>query len=179
MKLLKGNKSGITLIEALAVIGLGALLIAGGLILFGNAQDQNRIKNETTNISNVLKRMEEVFSEDDISGIDMDEMIIAGVFNDSMKINAAGDTVYNSWNGTVVITPQDVSTYDVTYTSVPVDEVCIDFIKSTRKVGFDTIQIGAGAAEDVTDITISDIIAGCSEAVVGANYVDIIWAMTN
>ena len=178
MKLLKGNKSGITLIEALAVIGLGALLIASGLILFGNAQDQNRIKNETTNLSNVLKRMEEVFSEDDITGITMAEMVTAGVFNDSMKINAAGDTVYNSWNGTVTVTPQDFATYDVVYTSVPVDEVCIDFVKATRKVGFDEITVG-GNSDDITDITISNIINWCDEGTVGANYVDITWSMTN
>ena len=52
MKLLKGNKSGLTLIESLAVIGLAALVIAGALILFGNAQDSRRVTAETTNISN-------------------------------------------------------------------------------------------------------------------------------
>jgi type II secretory pathway pseudopilin PulG len=178
MKLLKGNKSGLTLIESLAVIGLAALVIAGALILFGTAQDQRRVTAETTNISNIMKRMEEVFSEDDITLITMSQMITAGVFTASMKVNGAGDEIYNSWNGSVIVTPQDFSTYDVEYQSVPVDEVCIDLVKATRKGGFDEISIG-GTVEDITDINISDIIDRCSEETVGANYVTIIWSMTN
>lgn len=179
MKLLKGNKSGLTLIESLAAIGLAALVIAGALILFGNAQDARRVTAETTNISNVLKRMEEVFLEDslvDPANIEMSEMIIAGVFNDSMKIT--GDVVYNSWNGTVLITPQGPATYDVQYTNVPVDEVCVDLVRSTRKVGFDEIDVG-GNSDDISNISISNIINWCDEATVGSNYVTITWSMTN
>tara|TARA_Y100000588_G_scaffold186797_1_gene200892 strand:- start:19909 stop:20445 length:537 start_codon:yes stop_codon:yes gene_type:complete len=174
MKLLKGNKSGLTLIESLAVIGLAALVIAGALILFGNAQDARRVTAETTNISNVLKRMEEVFGEDPLdTPITMEEMIIAGVFNASMKQTAS--TVTNSWSGDVTVTPTGISTYDLTYTNVPTGEVCIDLIRGTRKVGFDRISSTGGLDEDVTDMTISQIIANCDDAG-GTNYVNITWS---
>lgn len=178
MKLLKGNKSGLTLIESLAVIGLAALVIAGALILFGNAQDQRRVTAETTNISNVLKRMEEVFNEDDLTTLDSDpeDFIRAGVFNDSMKV--IGTDVYHSWNGLATIQVNGPASYGLQYTSVPTGEPCIDLVRSTRKVGFDEISIG-GTAEDITDISISDIITRCDEDTVGANYVDIVWSMTN
>ena len=174
MKLLKGNKSGLTLIESLAVIGLAALVIAGALILFGNAQDARRVTAETTNISNVLKRMEEVFGEDPLdTPITMEEMIIAGVFNASMK--QTDSTVTNSWSGDVTVTPTGISTYDLTYTNVPTGEVCIDLIRGTRKIGFDRISSTGGLDEDVTDMTISQIIANCDDAG-GTNYVDITWS---
>ena len=177
MKLLKGNKSGLTLIESLAVIGLTALVIAGALILFGNAQDARRVTAETTNISNVLKRMEEVFGEDslDAPAITMGEMIIAGVFNSSMKIDEPSEIVYNSWSGTVTVTPTGTSTYDLTYTNVPTGEVCIDLIRGTRKIGFDSISSTGGLAGDVTAMTISQIIANCDDAG-GTNYVNITWS---
>lgn len=175
MKLLKGNKSGLTLIESLAVIGLAALVIAGALILFGNAQDARRVTAETTNISNVLKRMEEVFGEDPLDDpiITMEEMIIAGVFNASMKQTV--DTVTNSWSGTVTVTPTGTSTYDLTYTNIPTGEVCIDLIRGTRKIGFDRISSTGGLDGDVTDMTISQIIANCDDAG-GTNYVNITWS---
>ena len=176
MKLLKGNKSGLTLIESLAVIGLAALVIAGALILFGNAQDARRVTAETTNISNVLKRMEEVFGEDPLdTPITMGEMIIAGVFNSSMKIDEPNAIVYNSWSGEVTITPTGVSTYDLTYENVPTGEVCVDLIRGTRKIGFDRISSTGGLDEDVTGMTISQIIANCDDAG-GTNYVDITWS---
>lgn len=174
MKLLKGNKSGLTLIESLAVIGLAALVIAGALILFGNAQDARRVTAETTNISNVLKRMEEVFGEDPLdTPITMEEMIIAGVFNASMK--QTDSTVTNSWSGAVTVTPTGISTYDLTYENVPTGEVCIDLIRGTRKIGFDRISSTGGLDEDVTDMTISQIIANCDDAT-GTNYVNITWS---
>lgn len=179
MKLLKGNKSGLTLIESLAVIGLAALVIAGALILFGNAQDSRRVTAETTNISNVLKRMEEVFAEDDLEGADVtnpDDFITAGVFNDSMKI--VGTQIFHSWNNEVQITVTGPASYDLTYLQIPADEPCIDLVRSTRKVGFDEISIN-GTVEDITDLSVSEIITRCSEASVGANYVDVIWSMTN
>lgn len=176
MKLLKGNKSGLTLIESLAVIGLAALVIAGALILFGNAQDSRRVTAEITNISNVLKRMDEVFSEDDISGITMNEMIIAGVFAESMK--KTDSLVYNAWSGEVRVEPipGTVSSYNLVYENVPTGEVCIDLIRGTRKVGFDRISSTGGLDEDVTDMTISQIIANCDESG-GTNYVNINWSI--
>lgn len=174
MKLLKGNKSGLTLIESLAVIGLAALVIAGALILFGNAQDARRVTAEITNISNVLKRMEEVFGEDPLdTPITMEEMIVAGVFNASMKQTV--DTVTNSWSGDVTVTPTGISTYDLTYTNVPTGEVCIDLIRGTRKIGFDSISSTGGLDEDVTAMTISQIISNCDDAG-GTNYVNITWS---
>lgn len=177
MKLLKGNKSGLTLIESLAVIGLAALVIAGALILFGNAQDQRRVTAETTNISNVLKRMEEVFNEDDLSTIDRnpEDFIDAGVFNDSMKI--IGTDVYHSWNGLATIEVNGPASYGLKYTSVPTGEPCIDLVRATRKVGFDNISID-GNDEDVSDISISDIILRCDDSGTN-NYVEIVWSMTN
>lgn len=174
MSLLKGKKSGITLIEALIVFAAGVGLIAGGLKLYGNLQNTGNIKDETTNISAILKRMNEVFAEDDITSLTMEEMVQAGVFK-NMKVIGA-DAVKNIWNGVVNIDPAAITgtgIYTLTYENVPTGDPCIDLAKATRKMGFDTMSID-GTSEDVSDITINDIISLC-ENTSTANYVEFQW----
>ena len=172
MKLLQGKKSGITLIEALIVFAAAVGLIAGGLKLYKNLQNTTNIKDETTNISGIIKRMGEVFGEDDLTSITQAEMVQAGVFASGMKIIGA-DVVKNAWNGDVEITPNGTSAYSLEYTNVPTGDPCIDLAKATRKMGFDNMSIG-GTDEDTTDITISDIISHCDDTT--NNYVVFIWS---
>ena len=173
MNLLKGKKSGITLIEALIVFAAGVGLIAGGLKLYGNLQNSTNVKNESTNISSIAKRMNELFSQDDLNDVAMpNDLVVGGVFPTGMKISST-NIVSHAWNGTVVVEATGSSAWKLTYFKVATGDSCIDLASATRQMGFDQITINAQAYE-ASDITISNIIKEC-DATGTANYVDIIW----
>ncbi len=88
-----------------------------------------------------------------------------------MKI--IGSDVYNAWNGEVSIAVTGPATYTLTYQNVPTGDPCIDLGKATRKMGFDSMSID-GNDEDVTDISINDIISHCDSSGTN-NYVEFIW----
>jgi hypothetical protein len=175
MNLLKGKKSGITLIEALIVFAAGVGLIAGGLKLYGNLQNSTNVKNESTNISSIAKRMNELFSEDDLTDVTMpDDLVVGGVFPNGMKIKS--NIVTHAWNDVVEIAATGASAWKLTYKQVATGDSCIDLVTATRKMGFDQITIN-GAAYEASDITISNIIENC-DATGTVNYVDIVWEYT-
>jgi len=176
MNLLKGKKSGITIIEGLIVFAAAIALVATGLALYKNLQNSGNIKNETTNIASIIKRVTEVFGEDDMSSLVITDFINAGVYAPGTRI--ISDVVYHAWNGTIVITPTAEATWDLTYTRVPVGDACIDLVSNTRKIGFDNINISGGNGamdKDVTDIIPTDITSACSEDG-GNNEVTIVWS---
>ena len=176
MKLLQGKKSGITLIEALIVFAAGVGLIAAGLKLYSNLQNSGNIKDETTNISNIIKRMGEIFGEDDMTEVmtSPQTVIDAGVFAPGTKI--IGADVFNKWNGRITLDDTGVSTWSLTYTRVPLGDACLDLVNNTKNVGFDRIQITSDSSIDldVSDITSTILSAACADG--GAlNEATIVW----
>lgn len=181
MNLLKGKKSGITLIEALIVIALGIGLIAAGLVLFSSGQNTNKVKEETSNIGQIYTKLSSIYQSDSIptSGLQADA-VKAGVFGKSLRINATN--VFNSWEGAVTLTRVDDLRYTLTYANVPEGQPCVDLVNATRKSGFKRMSIQGAPGmpvEVISGITQNEIITGCDNTASGVDVVEITWYNSN
>ncbi len=182
MNLLKGKKSGITLIEALIVIALGIGLIAAGLVLFSSGQNTNKVKEETSNIGQIYTKISSIYQSDEVPTTLHNDAIAAGVFGKSLKlVTAATGTpasrVQNSWEGSVLLTRVTPLSYTLTYSNVPEGQPCVDLVNATRKSGFKRMDINSAGVQLISAMTQNSIITACEN---GTNdVVTIVWYNTN
>lgn len=144
------NKKGMTLIELLAVLGVGGGMVAGALLLVGNVMNERDVKQHSENISTIFNNMQSLFSDEpvtDIADAVMTETLVtAGVFPNSLKINAAGDSVRTPGGGEVVITGASGSEgYNLSYQKIKT-ATCVEVLKSQKRVGWDSYIVVAGDA---------------------------------
>jgi len=183
MNLLKGKKSGITLIEALIVIALGIGLIAAGLVLFSTGQNTNKVKDEAANLGQIYTKLNSIYQSDSVPATAtlQSDAIKAGVFGKTLRIT--GTNVYNSWEGTVSLAQESTGLgYSVTYTNIPEGQPCVDFVNNTRKSGFKRIGIASTGTKApgvlLSAMTPSTIINAC-EVGNADDAVIITWYSTN
>lgn len=178
MNLLKGKKSGITLIEALIVIALGIGLIAAGLVLFSSGQNTSKVKDESSNIAQIYTKISSIYQSDAIPTTLHDDAVKAGAFGKTLRIT--GTNVYNSWEGNVTLARVDDLKYTLTYTNVPEGQPCVDLVNATRKSGFKRMAITGSAplaAELISTITQNDIITACENG--NNDVITIVWYNAN
>lgn len=161
------NKKGMTLIELLAVLGVGGGMVAGALLLVGNVMEERDIKQHSENISAVFNNMQNLFSDEAMGGADMTNLITAGVFPNSLKINAAGDQVKTTGGGVVVVAASGDG-FTLSYPKIKA-ATCVEVIKGQRKVGWDSYKVAAGNASvdasasgiDFASTTVASIASTC------------------
>lgn len=185
MNLLKGKKSGITLIEALIVIALGIGLIAAGLVLFSSGQNTNKVKDESSNLGQIYTKLNSIYQSDAVptSVTLQEDAVKAGVFGKTLRVNPTTFVVNNSWEGTVVLAQESTGLgFSVTYTNVPEGQPCVDLVNATRKSGFKRVGITNSGTKAtgvlLSAMTPTSIITAC-EAGNAQDAVVITWYSTN
>lgn len=168
------TKSGFSLVELLAVVGIGGALVAGALLLVGNVQAKREIKAHNENISTIYNNMQNLFSDEPVDG-DTTVLVTAGVFPNSLNINSAGDTVLTMGGGEVSVEALG-NGYELTYNKIK-QSACVEVIKGQRSVGWDNWAVAAegdgadaqnGNAYDGT--TVGSIAQACNT---GSDWVDL------
>lgn len=142
------KENGFSLVELLAVVGIGGALIAGALLLVNDVNAKKEIKQGSENISAIYANMENLFSDETVDGVTMQELVNAGVFPSTLKIS--GDSVTNSNGGDILITP-DGDGYTLSYPKVK-QSACVEILKNQRRVGWDQwgTSINAGKENRAT-----------------------------
>lgn len=149
----KKAQAGMTLIEVLSALAIGAILIVGGLSLFSSgsaAANSNQLINDVTAIRTAVKSL---YLGQGTYGVstDMDAMLVV-----SRKVPATwtgtGAVITNSFGGDVNVSSNATGTqYRLTLGNVPRD-VCIGAIPSTSQ-GWLFVGTGATAAAAITAAT--------------------------
>lgn len=138
------NKKGMTLIELLAVLGVGGGMVAGALLLVGNVMEERDIKQHSENISAVFNNMQNLFSDEAMGSATMENLVTAGVFPNSLRISqtTAGD-VRTAGGGAVEVTAVGDG-FKLSYEKIKA-ATCVEVIKGQRRVGWDTYKVEAGS----------------------------------
>lgn len=184
MNLLKGKKSGITLIEALIVIALGIGLIAAGLVLFSSGQNTNKVKDESSNLGQIYSKLNSIYQSDAVPSTVQEDAVKAGVFGKTLRVNPTTFVVNNSWEGTVVLEDESSGLgFSVTYTNVPEGQPCVDLVNATRKTGFKRVGIANSGTKVspgslISAMTPTSIITACGTGN-AQDAVVITWYSTN
>ncbi len=170
------NKKGFSLVELLAVLGVGGAMVAGALTLVSNVQTKREIKLHSENISTMFNNMQNLFANEDVV-VDTETLITAGVFPNQLNINSSGDGVKSPSGGLVEFTAPTGEGYILTYEGVGAD-ACVEVIKAQRDVGWDSFSVtGTGAAGGGSDFivaTVTSIAAVCKST---GDWVDLTFTL--
>ncbi|EAA4188422.1 prepilin-type N-terminal cleavage/methylation domain-containing protein [Salmonella enterica subsp. enterica] len=140
----RSNEDGFTLIEAMVVMIVGVMVLAGAAAGINKLFVANNVSTEAQNIQSIAANMKTVASSeggyDSIAG--NKEAIDLHVFPTNMKVN--GTDVRNVWGGSVTVAGTTDS-YTLTYPSVPAEE-CIQIASKLRNASWDSVATAPDTA---------------------------------
>jgi len=133
--------AGITLVEAMAVIGIGAAISAGAIVMYQNAQTSQATKKETDNMAALFTKLSNYTNGESTAGLTETVAIRAGSVPKGM-VN--GTTVRHSFAGTtdnrVYIRQSGGNGFYVDYRQVP-QENCAEFVKNIKSLGWTSLYV--------------------------------------
>lgn len=154
------QKKGFSLIELLAVLGVGGSMVAGALMLVSDVQSKRDIKTNSENISAIFNNMQTVFANEpiDVDG-NLEELYAAGIVPSSMK-NTGTTTapeIRTPGGGEIEFLPGADEGYVLKYPKVSSDS-CVEIISNQKNVGWDGYAVVAGInSEDESDTSFTGV----------------------
>lgn len=154
------RQRGVSLLEAIAYLGVAATIIVGAVALLSNAFSgarSNRAQEELAAIGTGVKRLFMSQAGAYGTGSLNAQLISARIFPSTLAVT--GTTVLNAWNGNVNVTG-NTSEFQISYTNVPQD-VCIELLSTTSQF----ISVSANAAAPLTPpVTLAQAAVQCNQA---------------
>ena len=164
----KSDEDGFTLIEAMVVMIVGVMVLAGAAAGINKLFVANNVSTEAQNIQSIAANMKTVASSeggyDQIA--DNAAAIKFKVVPTNMKVSG-NDDIRNVWGGSVEI-KGEADSYTLKYPSVPSEE-CIQVASKLRNASWDSVKLtpdaaSKGTAGDVTPAsTLTDIQGYCGD----------------
>ena len=137
------RQRGASLLEAIAYLGVAALVVLAAVSLlqnaFGSARS-NQTTEELTGLRTTVRKMYTGQSYNDAAMLA--NMITAKAIPGTLSIAADGSTINNTWGGTVNIASSNAATFTITYTRMPAD-VCMTVVSGAT--GWTRIADGSNA----------------------------------
>lgn len=163
------NKKGFSLVELLAVLGVGGAMVAGALTLVSNVQTKREVKLHSENISTIFNNMQNLFANESMdSTVTTTVLVTAGVFPNQLNIDtsATPNVVKTPGGGSVTITP-NADGFTLNYGKIS-SSSCVEVVKAQRDVGWDSYEAGKSGSLSGTDFnaaTVVSISSACDTSV--------------
>lgn len=152
------KQSGMTLIELIVVIAVGAIIVAGTFALvplvMGGSENQSEIRNISVVTSGITTAFE---NENTYADLDDAYVIGASFLPETYKFNAAGTEVRHRLGngGSVTFAPATISVandaFSITYDNVPSDS-CQSIVQALYN-RFNEVTVDGAAISGPADIT--------------------------
>lgn len=160
------KQKGVTLIEVLAVIIIGVLIIVGAFTLYGNAQNKQSENATMTGIMSIQANARDLFYGQGYGDLDTATMVSAGGIPSSFPVSDdEGTSVVNHPLGgeiTLAANGDTNSQFDITVTGIPT-ATCITM--AGRNSGFIEVSVEGTVVENSADAAGACIADGDSEIV--------------
>jgi hypothetical protein len=157
----RSRQRGASLLEGIAYLGIAALVILGAVSLlasaFGNAQ-ANRATEETISLRTAVRKLFSGQTYPAGNAITQ-TMVTARAVPGTLTVNAANNTITNSWGGAVTMVGTGAA-FDLTYNNVPQD-VCVNMLAGAS--GWNSVA-GNGTVVATTPVTAAQASQICSQA---------------
>jgi hypothetical protein len=154
------KQAGLTLLEALGVIGLAAVAMGGGLALYATGDSQQNSQLLTTGIISMQNSTKQLYSGTGGYGVGSlnDILIKGGKVPSSMP--TSGSTISHAMNGVITITG-DTTEFTITATNIPTS-ACMNLVSGVRS--FKKIKIGSNSEQSTLPMTPSQASNDCGVA---------------
>jgi hypothetical protein len=128
---LRRAQRGATLLEAIAYLGIAAIVVIGAIALLSGAfssASSNQTAEQVTAIQTGIKKLY-MGQANGYAGLNTAVAISAGVIPTTLHIDTANNTVTDSWGGAVTITGAGAGSFTIEFDSIPSD-VCVNAISA-------------------------------------------------
>lgn len=159
------KERGATLLEAIAFLGVAAIVMLGALSLFGNSfttASSSRLVQETNAIATGVKALYSSPGTGGYANLTMADLYNAQVFPSTLQATNSGGnvTVTNQWGGAVTVTVGANSLPVLTYKNVP-QSVCISTLVASNNWLSITVNTVAQAS---ATLNVTQATAACSSS---------------
>jgi prepilin-type N-terminal cleavage/methylation domain-containing protein len=142
------KQKGVTLIEVLAVVIIGVLIIVGAFTLYGNAQSKQNENATMTGIMAIQANVRDLFYGQGYDDVDNDTMVNASGIPSSFQVDESTTpfTITHPLGGDVSVSTGDTSSeFGITVGGVP-QATCITM--AGRNSGFLEVTVNGNAVEN-------------------------------
>lgn len=137
------RQRGASLLEAIAYLGVAAVVVLAAVSLLQNAFGSARSNQTTEELTGLRTAVRKMYSGQPYNDAAMlANMITAKAIPGTLTIAADGKTINNTWGGTVTPASANAGTFTITYTQMPAD-VCMNVVSGAT--GWTKIADGADA----------------------------------
>ena len=153
------RQGGMSLLEAIAYLGVASTIVAGALALLSTAFSSARsirAQEEVTAISTGVRRLFMSQPDGYGTGILNEQLIKARIFPSTLAVH--GELVTNAWNGAVEVAGNAAS-FGITYTDIP-QEVCIELIATPGQ----WIGIAVNGAAVTPPVSVAQAAQACNQS---------------
>jgi type II secretory pathway pseudopilin PulG len=134
------RQRGASLLEAIAYLGVAALVVLAAVSLLQNAFGSARSNQTTEEITGLRTNIRKMYAGQPYSDAAMlENLVTAKAIPTTLTVAADGNSITNAWGGGVTLT-STVSTFTITYALVPQD-VCMNVVSGAT--GWTKIADGA------------------------------------
>jgi type II secretory pathway pseudopilin PulG len=137
------RQRGASLLEAIAYLGVAAIVVLAAVSLLQNAFGSARANQTTEEITGLRTNVRKMYAgqpyNDDAMLVNM---ITAKAIPGTLTVGSDGKSINNTWGGTVSAGYVDAGTFTITYTKVPQD-VCMNVVSGAT--GWTQISNDKGA----------------------------------
>lgn len=136
------RQRGASLLEAIAYLGVAALVVLAAVSLLQNAFGSARSNQTTEEITGLRTNVRKMYAGQSYNDTAMlANLITAKAIPGTLTVAADGKTINNTWGGTVTPASTNAGTFTITYTKVPQD-VCMNVVSGAT--GWTSIADGQG-----------------------------------
>lgn len=135
------KQAGLTLIEAIAFLGILALVVVGALSLYGTASSSQSSTAHISELQALKTATQQLWAgQGGYGSVSLNDTLIAAK-RVPTSLPVSGSTITNAWSGAVTVTGV-TSTFTVDTTLVPKD-VCVTLMTAGGS-GWKSVKVGAG-----------------------------------
>lgn len=156
----KIKQRGLTLIEVIVALGIGALVIGGALSLYASASSSQYGTQLNSDLSAVRSSVKSLYSGQGGYGVgSLNSVLITGN-KVPTTMSVSGTTIRHQQNGTLSV-DGNTSNFTMTVTNIPTD-VCVNLVSSAN--GFVSVQVGSNTANTTFPISPTIAASQCGSA---------------
>ncbi|WP_183085127.1 type 4 pilus major pilin [Trinickia fusca] len=173
----KRREQGLTLIEASMVLALSAVVVAGVMLYYQSASDNNRLQSALGELGSIQTAVQTLYAgQSDYTNLS--NVVLKGNSSipPSMQDATTGD-LKNPWNGAVTVAVDAVKTnYDVTFEGIPVG-ACAAFASQQLGSQMVSISVNGATTPSTTPLSPSDAQTACNTGAAANGLAKIEWVL--
>lgn len=176
MKSSRRHQAGATLLEALAFLGIAAIVAVGSISMFRAAQTTAKANDVIVQLNGMRSTVETLYqTQASFVGLSAADIIASKAVPANLRVSSG--QIFNSFGGTITLSGLP-STYFISYTNIPTD-VCIKVIARTHKnwkdININPIGIYASDLVDAGGVLNMDALSDYCSNSGSSNYADLMW----